>query len=270
MTSALGARSNHSALLGGFVWTCTLILALVGVTAAVYRAAYVTDATTRAEPVRQRVLDAFGRADPRLAERRDELRRFDSQFAAHPFLTWGHVIPGAVFLAFAPLQFWGRLRNRYRRLHRWSGRVLLCAILVSTAPALYFGLGAPFGGWLEALAIATVATLLITAVGRAFVAIRRGHVALHREWMLRAFALAIGIATVRVVGAVLDVALAPLGIRAATGLVVSLWLGWGVTVGAAELWIRYTRVRASGPISATSAASHGGAAQTSRRPQEAR
>jgi len=254
MRPAIGVRSDYHAWVTGAVWMSTVVLSLVGVTAAVYRAAYVGDATLRAEPLRERILHTFGRTDPRLADRPDELRRFDSHFAAHPFLTLGHVIPGAVFLAFAPLQFWPRLRNRHRSVHRWSGRVLMCTILVSAAPALYFGLRAPFGGGGETLAIALVATLLLTAIARAFVAIRRGQVARHREWMLRAFALAIGIATTRVVGAVLDVALAPMGLRPATALVLNLWLGWALTVAAAELWILHTRARAVDLITAISAA----------------
>ena len=153
----------------------------------------------------------------------------------------------------APFQFWAGLRNRYRRLHRWSGRVLLCVLLASVASALYFGLGVPYAGKSEALLIAVVATLLLTAVGRAFVAIRRGHVARHREWMLRVFAVALGIATARVIGAVLDVALAPVGIRAATAFVLALWLGWGLTVGAAELWIVHTRSSARSSALETSA-----------------
>jgi uncharacterized membrane protein len=225
------------------VWTSAVILALVGVSAAVYRAANLADATARAEPVRARILDALGVTDPLMAERIREFRRFDAQFGAQPRLTLLHVIPGAVFLAFAPFQFWARLRNRYRGLHRWSGRVLLLAILVATAPALYFGVYAPFGGAGEALVIALVASLLLLAISRAFLAIRRGQVGRHREWMLRAFALSSGIASARLVGAVLDPILAPLRISTVTGLVITIWLGWALTVGAAEWWIVRTRAR---------------------------
>ena len=122
--------------------------------------------------------------------------------------------------------------------------MLLCALVASTAPALYFGLAAPFAGEAEALVIAAVAALSLISVRRAYVAIRRGDVVRHREWMLRAYAIALGIASIRVVGAVVDVALAPLGVRSATGLVISLWLGWALTAGVAESWIVHTRARA--------------------------
>jgi len=82
---------------------------------------------------------------------------------------------------------------------------------------------------------------LFLALARAVAAIRAGRVAAHREWMIRAFAVALGISTVRLVAAALDLVVSPYGVPLAPLFVASLWIGWGVTVAAAELWIRYTR-----------------------------
>ena len=82
----------------------------------------------------------------------------------------------------------------------------------------------------------------MTALIRAVVAIRRHQVALHREWMIRAFAVALGISTVRIVAAIVDIALTPAGFGPQALFVLSVWTGWAMTVGAAELWI----VRAHG------------------------
>jgi uncharacterized membrane protein len=67
------------------------------------------------------------------------------------------------------------------------------------------------------------------------VAIRRHQVACHREWMIRAFALAIGISVVRVVGAAVDLALTPVGVRPAEIFVISIWAGWVIAFGSAYL-----------------------------------
>jgi len=83
--------------------------------------------------------------------------------------------------------------------------------------------------------------LFLFAVYRGVRAIRRGQVARHREWMIRVFALAVAISTVRLVGAVLDVALTPLGVRPPAVFALSVWTGWILTLGIAELWIRHTR-----------------------------
>jgi hypothetical protein len=115
------------------------------------------------------------------------------------------------------------------------------AAIVSALAGLYFGLLMPYGGLGDATAIAFFGGILLLSVSLAFVAIRRGQVARHREWMIRAFAIAIGISTVRVVAAVLDVALTPEGVEPPEVFALSLWTGWTVTLAAGELWIRYTR-----------------------------
>jgi hypothetical protein len=74
----------------------------------------------------------------------------------------------------------------------------------------------------------------------ALILIRRGNIAAHRAWMLRAFALMLGISTVRIVALFLDLALTPLAYPAETIFVASLWIGWVGTLAAAEVWLRQT------------------------------
>lgn len=217
------------------------LLVLVGVGASAARAAFHADLGARMEPYRERLFHALGLDDPNQGARTIEVARFDSSFAAHPRKTLLHVVPGGLFLALAPLQFSSRLRTRHLRLHRWSGRVLVAAGLASGLNGLYFGLLMPFGGAPEAIAIALFGGLFVLALVRGFVAIRRHDRAGHREWMIRAFAIALGIATVRLLGAIFDLALAPAGVAPVTVFLLSVWLGWIATVGAAELWIRRTR-----------------------------
>ena len=112
--------------------------------------------------------------------------------------------------------------------------------LISGAAGLFFGVFHPIGGVREAIGIVIFGTFLVVCVIRAYVAIRRGNVAMHREWMIRTFAVALAISTVRVVASALD------STRAAAAdpreqFVVSIWSGWLITIAAAELWIRYTR-----------------------------
>ena len=219
------------------VWAATTLLVLVGVASAGWRSAYPADLAARSEPVRQSLLRVFGVVDPLAGGRAAELERFDRRFAAHPRATMLHVLPGAVFLLLAPLQFAPRLRNRSRRFHRWSGRFLLALGLVTACAGFYFGLLVPFGGAGETAAIVLFGVLFLTALALAFTAIRRGDVARHRAWMIRAFAVALGVATVRLVGALVDVALTPAGFSPSAVFVASLWIGWSLTVAAGEVWI---------------------------------
>ena len=216
-------------------------LVVVGVAAAIGRIVFADDVITRAEPVRRWYMGAMRLEDPFAAQRPAELALLDGKFATNRLLTLWHVVPGGIFLLFAPLQFSTRIRSRNVRVHRWSGRILLLTVVASVLPALYFGIVMPYGGPGEAVFIAAWGGLLIVAVGQGFLAIRRGQVARHREWMIRMFALALAISIVRLVGIPLDIALTPAGIRPPTVFALSVWTAGIIALSVAELWIRYTR-----------------------------
>ena len=218
------------------------LLVCVGVGAAVGRTIFPDDLITRIEPLRSWLNGTFGLTDPFAATRAQDLRIADGHFAAHPLLTRVHILFGAVFLLFAPLQFSSRLRARNIRLHRWSGRILLPLAVTSVVTSLYFGIVIPFGGPLEAVAIGLFGGLFLVSASRAFAAIRRRDVTRHREWMIRTFAIALAISTVRLIGAPVDLILTPAGLRPPMVFVVAMWTGWVITVAVAELWIRHTRV----------------------------
>lgn len=227
------------------LWVGVALLVAVGLAAVVGRGAFPGDFARRAEPARQEVLAALDREDPLAAQRPAEIDRFDGRFGDDPLMTMLHILPGGLLLLLAPLQFSSRIRNRHVRFHRLSGRVLVASAVVSALAGFYFGLLMPYGGAREAAVIVLFGGILLTAVTLAVAAIRRGDVARHREWMIRAFAVAVGIATVRVVGMVLDLALTPAGVGPADVFVLSLWTGWILTLAGAEGWIRYTRAEAA-------------------------
>src|SRR5688572_4609419 len=52
---------------------------------------------------------------------------FGRTYETHPRNTLLHVLPGALLMLLAPLQFSKRIRNRYLTFHRWLGRSLLVA-----------------------------------------------------------------------------------------------------------------------------------------------
>ena len=222
------------------VWTVTLFLCLVGATAAANRAFHVGDAASRGGPLRTRALEAMGIHDAVAADRQRASATFDARFGAHPGMTRTHVILGGLFLVFAPLQFYRPLRTRYPSVHRWSGRTLLVLLVLSVIPSIYFGVIAPVAGAWEASIIALVAMMVAGGAARGFWAIRHRRVWLHREWMVRLFALGIGIASVRLVVLALDLVTMARQLPFATIYPLSLWIGWGGTLAAAELWISIT------------------------------
>jgi uncharacterized membrane protein len=223
------------------LWSGVVILVLVGLAAATARTVHVADATVRVELTMGEVFPARARLVPDPAARMRDVIEFDRRFGRHPIVTRLHTIGGAVFLILAPLQFIAPLRRRFVRLHRWTGRTLLGIGLLIGISGLFFALLMPIAGPLESVGVSLAGGMFLFSMGRAFLAIRSGDVERHREWMIRAFAVGIGISTVRVIGAILDPALTPYGYSAPQILGLSLWAGWLMTIAVAEIWIRRSR-----------------------------
>lgn len=102
-----------------------LVLALIGIAAAITRAVLMPNAATQLEPVRQAILQAVYGGDVALPSRTADLARFDGPFGTHPLATLAHILAGAILLAFVPLQLSATIRSRYPAAHRWTGRALI-------------------------------------------------------------------------------------------------------------------------------------------------
>jgi hypothetical protein len=183
----------------------------------------------------------MGRTDPHLIEHEAFIRNFDRPYAAHPTIARLHVGPGALFLIFALVQFSSRVRRRFPAFHRWSGRMLLLLSLFFLVTAFYFAFTSPGGGPGETAVGAIFGVLFIYCAARAFLAIRRGDVARHREWIIRACAIAFGISTVRIAASIIDPVFVSSSYSSAFLFVFSLISGWVISVASAEWWIRRTR-----------------------------
>jgi uncharacterized membrane protein len=162
---------------------------------------------------------------------------FEARYVAHPWLAYLHMTPGVLYLLGAPLQLSERFRTKHYTLHRRLGRVLVTAALFSGILALVFGLRFPWGGKPEAVATAVFGTWFLACLLLAFRAIRRGKVAIHRRWMIRAFAAGVGVGTIRIW----------IGLLFGSGLLdfhdtfgAAFWLGLSLNVLVGEWWIRTT------------------------------
>jgi hypothetical protein len=165
---------------------------------------------------------------------------FDKGFGLHPVLTFVHIIPGALFMILAPLQFIPKIRSRYLWFHRWSGRVLVVVGLIIGISALIMSFTMAIGGANETAATTVFAILFLVSLIKGFYHIRRREVALHREWMIRMFAIGLAIASVRpIVG--MFFAFSKLSPHEFFGI--AFWLGFTIQLMVAEIWINYTRPR---------------------------
>ncbi len=173
-------------------------------------------------------------------------------FVQYPNITRLHVIPGALFLLLAPFQFSKNIRNKSLGYHRWSGRTLVSIGLVVGAAAMFLGLVVPYSGVSEQLVIAFFGTLFLASLVKGFAYARANQIALHREWMLRAFAIGLSIATMRLIFIpALIIVGEPTRQEAESLSIIAFTIAFILHSGFAEFWIRYTRPLTTRPVAAT-------------------
>jgi hypothetical protein len=120
-------------------------------------------------------------------------------FLLFPLITALHIVLGGTYLALAPFQFVKKIRSRWPGYHRWTGRLLVAIGLVVGTTALFMAWIIPFAGWPERVILGFFGVLFLVELGKGFLHIRARRTTLHREWMIRAFALALAIATMRLI-----------------------------------------------------------------------
>jgi uncharacterized membrane protein len=176
-------------------------------------------------------------SNPRLAQ----LTALDDLFARRPILTLVHIVPGMLFMILGPLQFSSTIRARHLRWHRWSGRVFFVCALVIGISALVMSFGMPaIGGVSQAAATTLFGSFFLFALCKAFWHIRRREIALHREWVIRAFAIGLAVATIRPIVGVFFATSPLTGLTPREFFGIAFWIGFVLHLIAAEAWIRTT------------------------------
>ena len=167
----------------------------------------------------------------------EDVRRHDAWMSGQALLTWTHIASGSLVVILALGQFIPWLRRRVS-LHRWTGRLILLAAVPTAISGLALQARSPFGTYAADAAILAAGALFLTSLALAYRAIRRRDQVRHREWMIRMMGVALGVGMVRLVAfpVVLLSGRPPLELVALT-----FWLGFGLSVAAAEVWIRGTR-----------------------------
>lgn len=166
----------------------------------------------------------------------------DDLFAHYPILTLIHVVPGLLFMLLGPWQFSAAIRARHLRWHRWSGRIFVISGFILGVSALVMSLAMPaIGGVNQAAATVIFGAFFLFALGRAFWMIRRREIALHREWMIRAFAVGLAVAAIRPIIGMFFATSRLTGLTPREFFGTAFWIGFTLQLMAAEAWIYVTR-----------------------------
>ena len=169
------------------------------------------------------------------------------EFRSHPVSRLTHMILGIVFVLMVPLQLVPRIRARHPRLHRVLGRIALACSVPLIVTGWIFAFRFTYTGFAEQVPTVTFSLIYVWLVAMAVRSIRNGDVGRHREWMIRAFAMMMGISGTRVW---FYLFLKATDYPSTEFFASIFWLGMGVNLLIAEIWINVTRPTAAAAVAA--------------------
>jgi uncharacterized membrane protein len=145
-----------------------------------------------------------------------------------------HVFTAPLCLIAGFTQFSKTIRQRFPKIHRWSGWLYVVSVIGFAAPSgLVMGIYAN-GGWPSQIAFCLLGLLWFAFTVLAVKATRVGNFMRHRDMMMRSFALALSAITLRAWKWVLVALLHP---RPMDVYMVVAWLGWTLNLLVAEFLI---------------------------------
>lgn len=155
-------------------------------------------------------------------------------FAQHRLGIYTHIFASLVTLLVGPFQFLEGFRRQWPWVHRMFGWWYTAGVGVGGLAGLYMATIA-FGGWTArtgffALGVCWLATLVV-----ALRAILRRDFVLHRQWMIRNFALTLAAVTLRLQ---LLVSFLVLKVDFEVSYPIISWVCWVPNLLIAEVWIR--------------------------------
>jgi len=122
----------------------------------------------------------------------------DHRFAGFPTPLVVHILGATIFALGGILQFVPRFRRRHPVWHRRAGRVLAVAGLAVAISALWLTLfyeAQPGTGDVLYVLRLVFGSAMAACLVLGFAAVRRGDIASHRAWMVRAYAIGLGAGT---------------------------------------------------------------------------
>ncbi|HWY19843.1 MAG TPA: DUF2306 domain-containing protein [Candidatus Acidoferrum sp.] len=152
-----------------------------------------------------------------------------------------HINGGALALLMGPWQFWTGLRQRNLAIHRWAGRLFLLGVALGVTGAVGLSITSTYG-WGFAVGLMGLASAWLITTSMAYYTIRKGLVALHKEWMIRAYVVTFAFVTFRILSDYGPTSrLQPENDRSLT----ISWVCWVVPLAVTEMIFQMKRVRAA-------------------------
>lgn len=133
-----------------------------------------------------------------------------------------HVIGAMLAIIIGPFQVLPQsITRQYLKLHRWLGKVYMIGVLFGGLGGLYMAFLA-YGGLPAQVGFAVLAVAWLFSGYMAYKHIRSRKIQLHRQWMIRNYALTFSGVTLRLWLAIFDVG----GVEFVEAYVLAAWLSW--------------------------------------------
>ncbi|HVW76784.1 MAG TPA: DUF2306 domain-containing protein [Alloacidobacterium sp.] len=166
-----------------------------------------------------------------------QMAGLDAAFASHTALTLAHILPALLFVVLLPFAFSPRL-GASKRVEK-----MLFPLGIVVGITAYLMSGYAVGGWIERSAVLFFNSLFLFSLVRAWRFMRQGDSDHEQQWMARAVAILLGIATTRPV----------MGVFFATSSLthwtprqffgIAFWIGFSINTIAIEVWLRTRKTR---------------------------
>jgi hypothetical protein len=159
-------------------------------------------------------------------------------FRNYPVSRMVHMVLGILFVLLAPVQFVSSVRGRFPWLHRIVGVTCLVMSVPLITTGWIFAFKYTYTGLPEQVPTVTFTLIYIWLIYMALKNLFLGNFRQHREWMVRAFAMMMGISATRVW---FYIFLQATDVPSNLFFSSIFWLGLGVNLLIAEIWVNLTR-----------------------------
>lgn len=151
----------------------------------------------------------------------------------------GHISGGLLALSIGPFQFWTGFRDKFRSVHRLTGKIYLLGILVAVISSTHLAWTTAVAvHWSWAVALQALAFAWFVTSSMAYIQILRKRITQHKEWMIRSYVVTFGFVIFRFLEDLESVQ--SLGNFIERGATVG-WMSWTIPLLIAEVFISWNK-----------------------------
>ncbi|MHC0037013.1 DUF2306 domain-containing protein [Pseudoneobacillus sp. C159] len=147
-----------------------------------------------------------------------------------------HIVTASLALVIGPFQFFKKLRNQRKTLHRNLGKIYVATILISGLTGIYLSFYA-FGGFLSKVGFFALSIAWLVTTYLAYKYVRKKQFKLHENWMYRSYAVTFVAITFRIWSAVIGYSFDNFKL----GYSMAIWVGLIGNMLVMEYWLRKSK-----------------------------